>query len=105
MSEITHTPGPWAVKPMYGDNHGIFAGPGAESGDWGGWRGTSPRMIATTYDYGGVNTAISAANARLIAAAPDLLLALSNLVACEGTEGDRSVLIRRACEALAKARG
>lgn len=45
------------------------------------------------------------ANARLIAAAPDLLAALSDLLAIEGIQGDRGVVISKACAAIKKARG
>ena len=45
------------------------------------------------------------ANASLIASAPDLLAALSDLLAIEGLEGDRRFALNKAFSAIAKARG
>lgn len=89
MSE--HTPGPWTAIQV-------------EGGEWTIWReGTNHFVTETT------GTMATEANARLIAAAPDLLEALEALVDpcdCYGRErGDHSVLCNRARDAIAKARG
>lgn len=71
-----HTPGPWAIKPMIDEDQvGIFSGPGASRGDWGGgYAGGSPRYVAVADKRD--TPAETLANARLIAAAPELLAAL-----------------------------
>lgn len=72
-----HTPGPWVVRD-FGRFPGIDAANGAsivvygEDGEeWAGVRGTEPNEAAEEV----------AANARLIAAAPDLLEALQKIAA------------------------
>ncbi|WP_206759317.1 hypothetical protein, partial [Acinetobacter baumannii] len=60
MSEFKHTPGPWHVDPNWG--------PSEEHPEWA--------SINIGSDYICVSGHIGAANARLIASAPDLLEAL-----------------------------
>jgi len=62
MTTTTHTPGPWVYTRQVGINHGIATVDDAKSTV--GWRS--------------VATAASAANARLIAAAPEMLAALED---------------------------
>ena len=63
-----HTPGPWAVELPYGEP-GVYVTAAPP-------RGTNPLICRMS---GPVQTAEAVANARLIAAAPDLLAALENL--------------------------
>ena len=84
-----HTPGPWAARRMH----------------TGGFDIMDPRNrdVVTVYG-GGVETESREANARLIAAAPDLLEALKSLVA-NLAEGDfiSETRIDAARAAIAKA--
>ena len=89
MSNAKHTPGPWVTTP---EPNGIEWG--VDAGKWG---------IATCAAEPGDGT--TEANARLIASAPDLLAALSDLLAIEGLEGDRRFALNKAFSAIAKARG
>ena len=61
MNKHKHTPGPWAVEHPYGEG-GIYVS------------GTNTALIAKIYHE-------QEANARLIAAAPDMLAALRSLLA------------------------
>lgn len=81
--ETKHTPGPWKVS-SYGTPHlKVFANDGAH---------------VASVNYGDVDMNTQAANARLIAAAPELLEALSAMVhAYTSTDGNAQ------CAALAKA--
>lgn len=73
-----HTPGPWHIDAVMGeDRHEICAEPTAESGN--------PNVIATVFcdlldPHPAIGLTEANANARLIAAAPDLLAALRELV-------------------------
>lgn len=67
MSKFKGTPGPWRVARQNGS---------PTTGEWM-IAGAKPGYLAEVRDCGG---GFSAANARLIAAAPDLLEALSDLV-------------------------
>ena len=60
-----HTPGPWTLRRMHTGGFDIM--------DW------RNRDVATVYG-GGVETESREANARLIAAAPDLLEALDGII-------------------------
>lgn len=64
MSEVKHTPGPWTSQ--YDDNGFFFVTAAGQPSPY----------VAATGGEGGVD----AANARLIAAAPDLLRVVSNLL-------------------------
>lgn len=97
---ITHTPGPWrADEPGIADDFcdrrvGIFdAGPG------------NPGIIAEVYAY--LNPGTMKANARLIAAAPELLAALRYILALQATDKLPFPLIAldQARAAIAKATG
>lgn len=67
MSGATHTPGPWIDGGRAGYGRMVRAGSDAE-----------PRWIAVVYGEG--TTPEFEANARLIAAAPELLVALKGFV-------------------------
>lgn len=96
---VKHTPGPWTVmeRDSVGDN--IFT------------VSTPIRRIANTYG----STEVYEANARLVAAAPELLEALEGIVAewnaggigriARPKGGVPQVGIAKALEAIAKARG
>lgn len=99
MSGAKHTPGPWVAKPS-DDNYSIRA-TGGTFGD-----------IALAFDWSenGEPDPEAQANARLIAAAPDLL---RNLKACaERLDETRArtsqvdiAVVAAACAAIAKATG
>lgn len=69
----SHTPGPWYVRNVNG-NDGVYSAPVRPPQD-ALWRVIDPGAISGDTD------AQVAANAKLIAAAPDLLVALQNM--CE----------------------
>ena len=72
MKHAQHTPGPWGIKPMIDEDEvGVFTGPKAPY-DWGD--AGSRYVCIVTKSRGGMPETL--ANARLIAAAPDLLAAL-----------------------------
>lgn len=101
-----HTPGPWAIKPMIDEDQvGIFSGPGASRGDWGGgYAGGSPRYVAVADKRD--TPAETLANARLIAAAPELLEALEALLSYDNLGAyDRATVRQQARAAIAKATG
>lgn len=84
-----HTPAPWRV---------VRANPSPTSGEWM-IAGAVPGFLAEVRDCGSGDVA---ANARLIAAAPDLLNALTVLAdACERMD----IPVDAARAAIAKARG
>ena len=90
-----HTPGPWtAVKLQDRDTFNIFA-----DGFVSAMCQVS-RMENSTRSTSGSETA---ANARLIAAAPDLLEALQHLMVAHGEQLDYA--FQQAQEAIAKATG
>ena len=95
---IEHTPGPWAYCWAYGRRVLVF-----QKGE--------ATIAAVTYD-GDNEIPQAEANARLIAAAPDLLLELDNcldlLVTCFPDSPDNSrigVAVTKARAAIAKATG
>ena len=96
MTAAKHTPGPWTIREPNGAGHGVSI---PEIGAWFGAMAWAPETMA---------------NARLCAAAPDLLEAL------KGLEGLKSILLEwhddhpdeigdgyfdKARSAIAKARG
>ena len=96
MSEVKHTPGPWGVNQS------------ADEGAWdigtGEWQGDSygGLQIATAWGFYGR----AEADARLIAAAPELLQALEAMVAlldADGWSWPQQLADARA--AIAKAKG
>jgi hypothetical protein len=93
-----HTPGPWRVGPRQDIPEGqhvlIMAGQGGSS--WG---------VATVKLYDMRDAEIQSANARLIAAAPELLAALELMLNTYNWTGITSEAQRAARAALAKARG
>jgi hypothetical protein len=100
MSEAKHTPGPWGVvvpmHPLDGFTHAITAPIGAV-----GWALSS-----------GVDAERASANARLMAAAPDMLAALqaalpilSAYIDADNFDGHASRALRLVADAIAKAQG
>jgi len=107
MDNTKHTPGPWEYVPST-ENHGAYiCGPWGSTvcdcytmtvpGPFNGWKAKPVPFHGEAMD----------ANARLIAAAPDLLAALKDLLAyVEGVYGDHeSSEGETARAAIAKAEG
>ena len=91
MTAAKHTPGPWTVREPNGAGHGVSI---PEIGAWFGTMAWAPETMA---------------NARLCAAAPDLLEALAKLTNhCRRMGFDtreEEPLLDTAYAAIAKARG
>jgi hypothetical protein len=94
-----HTPGPWAVAVDIFDNDGM---PETAIQAMNGGA-----TVAVALDFGLNNPDMRQANARLIAAAPDLLVALNALVAAHGSILDlrESDELKLARAAIAQATG
>jgi hypothetical protein len=105
MKTAQHTPGPWTAHP----EEGAHIGPVVKENAWG--------EVVALVSYAGAprgDSAESNANARLIAAAPDLLVALENFVAWHAENFDDFTpeinaqllcLANNATAAIAKATG
>lgn len=100
---MNHTPGPWIAGPVFAKQEGraIFFTDETLPGKW------QKRLD----DKSGV---FSDANARLIAAAPDLMKSLHAMVVWYGLRGEKDELlpsdeqpseVREAMKAIARARG
>lgn len=83
MAESAYTKGPWAAKGMVkpvadgeGEKIDLFCG-NVEPADRAGWRGDIC-MIQSADHINGISREEAGANARLIAAAPDLVEALKS---------------------------
>ena len=92
--KVTHTPGPWRVGKKYVTD--IYPNDGG--------------MLVARVMTGGISNNKSHANARLIAAAPELLAALQSIAetvvyAPEGGHEEVSDCVRIAKQAIAKATG
>lgn len=79
MNEQKHTPGPWKIANLYplpdfGETYQITA------------HGV-PTVARVNTDYAGMGLGEGEANARLIAAAPDMLAALKNIVELQADHG------------------
>jgi hypothetical protein len=85
-----HTPGPWQYNGFVTDS------------DFSGWRVYLPTKYRRAITVEGTSAAEADANARLIAAAPDLLAALKAVVAFTGAHGGPYADARAA---IAKAEG
>ena len=93
---MSHTPGPWAWKIEGFDGYKLIAKDGTKVADDGSADG----------EYGGWMNDPNEPNARLIAAAPDLLKALEKIVALEHyRHGYHPAWTDQARAAIAKARG
>ncbi len=103
-----HTPGPWVIESVHSEAlHDVCLGYQVpEAGN--------PILVASAYDdeFGVINYLEAEANARLIAAAPELLLHLEKaigLLASCGTvidfTSDEANEINRAKDSIAKAKG
>jgi hypothetical protein len=96
-SRGTHTPGPWVVQRDSGLRQRIQTG---------GDKGTLCYMTARPFAHGANFThAQITANARLIAAAPELLEALEECLREHGGFTIKGEVEKRARAAIAKARG
>ncbi len=92
--EAQHTPGPWKAEHSGTGDASVIARPGWVNKDGSAFE---PIIVKRT----------SWENARLIAAAPELLAALTDLVGGCGKEGDlySSTAMNKARAAIAKATG
>lgn len=91
MTQTNHTPGPWTAEHSnYGDEI-WFGGYGA--GMW------------TVEPIGAYLDGASKENARLIAAAPDMLAALVEAADALNDSGEYPLTLRRIRAAIAKAKG
>jgi len=91
---MTHTQGPWAISNYY-------AGKASISGkDWGGFATVVTRLDGDENEY-----SEGLANARLIAAAPDMLAALEELRAAVYHKSGIADALAEATAAIAKAKG
>jgi hypothetical protein len=98
-ADVSHTPGPWYVWLPRGSDAGCRTIRTEKGRTHGGYHGTE---LATT--NGLSDDAEDAANARLMAAAPELLAALENLLR-EHTHGDRISAGDEAIAAIRNAKG
>lgn len=100
---IEHTPGPWEVRPGYGMLKAEIGPPGrAVAAVWVKQAGTRDEQKEP------VAWPEGEANARLIAAAPDLLEALTTIVATLSEQDDEGLIehaepMQKARAAIAKA--
>ena len=99
MTTTNHTPGPWTCEDLFGDAH--HASVCSDN-----WMGLA--SVVVRFDGKREDDATGLANARLIAAAPDLLAALEDLDFCIGN-GCGDTAWDEACArmqvAIAKAKG
>lgn len=94
MSDTKHTPGPWTVDEEAFDNDGF---PETVIRGLGGIAG-----VAVAIDFGSNNPKMRHANARLIAAAPDMLTALETVLAGGHLNTGEQAIV---ANAIAKATG
>ena len=91
---MAHTQGPWAVSNYY-------AGKASISGEnWGGFATVVTRLDGDENEY-----SEGLANAHLIAAAPDLLAALTSALDALDDSGEYPETARLARAAITKSRG
>jgi hypothetical protein len=105
-----HTPGPWAYRPDEYDDWGCVRAPVTEQGQFRGGiicQASDPeaRDAITLAKHREAGTDPWEANARLIAAAPELLEALEECLREHGGFTIKGQCERRARAAIAKARG
>lgn len=96
MSETKHTPGPWVIRPRNNPHEWDVVKFDTSAGD-------DPWFIAAVFD--GAEGRLSADNARLIAAAPDLLEVVSDWLDVGNSMSGRRIIRERARAAIAKATG
>ena len=105
----THTPGPWSP-------HGLAVYTDAKLPHWISGRDARLRLVGMSVDHEGFDYEAvqfnapgydeAAANAALIAAAPELLSVVEALLAIPANEPGRvALLVPAACAAVAKAKG
>lgn len=114
MSETKHTPGPWAYRPQKYDDWGYVRGPEQDDG--------FQPFICQAKDMRAMDDDVLnehrrngtdpwEANARLIAAAPDLLAASESMERAllqmmdDPSQADEMPVVVKARAAIAKARG
>ena len=90
-----HTPGPWRSDPCYRSGYTV----------WGGTDAVPVCVVDTQDDEGRFGTIKNEANARLIAAAPDLLEALVEASVALRIGHNSLVALEKASAAIAKAEG
>jgi len=80
MNGAKHTPGPWSIKNDYDERHIVIANIDESFSD--GTTAYTYDFVCDTYgvDYESRSRDVANANARLIAAAPDLLSSLQRLL-------------------------
>lgn len=107
MSGAAHTPGPWELqKPFFGEQH-IYV---HSENTFNGRKVLSGRQHICVVPYEGKKGAAAYhemfnANARLIAAAPELLQALQETLAVLETFSPQGATVERAQAVIAKATG
>lgn len=105
MSETKHTPGPWHFVEenaglMHDHGYGILFG---EPDGWGWEKNLYVSVGCSNNVERKLGVGVAKANARLIAAAPDLLEALKALLAAIGGEESTDLWCKDARAAIAKA--
>lgn len=100
MSDNKHTPGPWAYRPLEFDDWGIV-----RAGDYVVAQARAGGGDVSLDEHRANKTDPYEANARLIAAAPDLLEALKEYVRDFGgnEDADSRRMVEKANAAIAKA--
>lgn len=100
MSEARHTPGPWQNQEM------LSGTTSAHGSRVVSFITTGPENVADVCDSRGISEEEARANARLIAAAPELLEALAKLIGCiDHGSDDPTATLDAARAAIAKATG
>lgn len=106
MSESKHTAGPWVANQSRHNPEAYDITPAASNGlGWVTLPDEDPSGVGVYMQVGGI---CSAADARLIAAAPELLEALDWLVSCLGDgslQNDGGFYLAKARAAILKATG
>lgn len=101
MSKAAHTPGPWAVEDPMGPNEYAIVQDGLQPYEW--------QFIAVVEvgipSEGLMPRQEARANARLIAAAPEMLVALQDLTRDDDPFDDFLEALARARSVIAKATG
>ena len=106
MSELKWTPGPWVVGRPHPTNACLYIQPEGGYGDIATLYGADGDHQEKSRDGNWCDQPIRAANAHLIAAAPDLYDALQAMVDyCNAECGSKIYPGHQANQALAKARG
>jgi hypothetical protein len=102
--QATHTPGPWLAREYANDEGGVWIDCDAWTGDKR--RGTAVAGTLATAHKSGTGDGNVGANARLIAAAPELLAALEAVIDTANSAGGipNPFVVEQARKIIAKAR-